>query len=128
MKNTTAFLLCLLCAIAVFLILGLNYFALYQLLPIAVFYTFQVKVFSKIKRSDKASFLCYILSVLILLVFPLTAQVMWYFDINNLASKSSTSGLLFVWLPVYAILPGILTCSMAWIINRKLKKMNQYLK
>lgn len=122
MKNTPAFLLCLLCVVAVFLILGFNYFSLYQLLPIAVFYTFQVKVFSKIKRSDKASFICYILSILILLVFPLTAQVMWYFDINNLASKSSTSGLLFVWLPVYAILPGILTCSAAWIIKRKLKK------
>jgi len=124
MKNITAFILCLLCAVVAFLILGFNYFALYQLLPIAVFYIFQVKVFSKIKRSDKASFICYILSILILLVFPLTAQVMWYFDINNLASKSSTSGLLFVWLPIYAILPGILTCSVAWIINRKLKKIN----
>lgn len=122
MKNITALILCLLCAVVAFLILGFNYFALYQLLPIAVFYIFQVKVFSKIKRSDKVSFICYILSILILLVFPLTAQVMWYFDINNLASKSSTSGLLFVWLPIYAILPGILTCLVAWIINRKLEK------
>ncbi len=122
MKNTTALILCLSCAVVAFLVLGFNYFALYQLLPIAVFYIFQLMVFKKIKRSDTASFICYILAILILLIFPLTAQVMWYFDINNLASKSSTSGLLFVWLPIYAILPGILTCSVAWIINRKLKK------
>jgi len=122
MSNTTAFLLSILCAFTAFLILGFNYFALYQLLPIAVFYIFQLKVFYKIKRSETASFIFYILSILILLVFPLTAQIMWYFDINHLASKSSTSGLLFVWLPIYAVLPGIITCSLASIISRKSEK------
>lgn len=119
MKNITALILCLACAVVAFLVLGFNYFALYQLLPIAIFYVFQLTVFKKINRSDKAAFICYILAGLILLVFPLTAQLMWYFDINNLASKSSTSGLLFVWLPIYAVLPGIIICSLAWIMNRK---------
>ena len=122
MRNTTALILCLSCAVAAFLILGFNFFALYQLLPIVVFYVFQITVFKKINRSDKASFTFYIMSILILLVFPLAAQLMWYFDINNLASKSSTSGLLFVWLPIYALLPGIITCSIAWMINRKFGK------
>ncbi len=124
MKNRTAFLLCLLCSVAAFLILGLNYFALYQLLPIVVFYIFQLKVFKKIKRPQTAPFIFYMLSLLILLAFPLAAQIMWYFDINSIASKSSTSGLLFVWLPIYAVLPGIMTCSMAWIIMRKSEKGN----
>jgi len=122
MKNITALILCLLCAVVAFLVLGFNYFALYQLLPIAVFYIFQLKVFNKIKRSDTASFICYILAILILLVFPLIAQIMWYFDINNLASKSSTSGLLFVWLPIYAVLPGIVICSLTWMISRRSRK------
>lgn len=122
MKNITALILCLACAIVAFLVLGFNYFALYQLLPIAVFYVFQLTVLKKINRSDTAAFICYILAVLILLVFPLIAQIMWYFDINNLASKSSTSGLLFVWLPIYAVLPGIIICSLAWIISRKSRK------
>ena len=119
MNNLSAFLLCLLCALAAFLILGFNYFALYQLLPIAIFYIFQLKVFNKIKRSETAPFIFYILSLLILLFFPLAMQIMWYFDINNLASKSSTSGLLFVWLPIYAVIPGIITCLIAWILGRK---------
>lgn len=121
MKNTTALLLCLVCAGAAFLILGFNYFALYQLLPIVIFYIFQVKIFSKIKRADTASVICYVLSVLILLLFPLAAQIMWHFDINQLASKSSTSGLLFVWLPIYALLPGIIPCIVAWIIQSRVK-------
>ncbi len=124
MNNTTAFFICLLCAVVAFLILGFNYFALYQLVPTVVFYLFQLKVFNKSKPSQTALFTCYILSILILLVFPLTAQIMWHFDINNLASKSSTSGLLFVWLPIYAVIPGTVICSVAWIINRKSKKRN----
>jgi hypothetical protein len=119
MKNITALIICLACAVVAFLVLGFNYFALYQLLPIAIFYVFQLKVFKKINRSNTAAFICYILAGLILLVFPLTAQLMWYFDVNNLASKSSTSGLLFVWLPIYAVLPGIIVCSLAWIMSRK---------
>ena len=119
MKNITALILCLSCAVVAFLVLGFNYFALYQLLPIAVFYIFQLKVFNKIKCSDMASFICYILAILILLVFLIIAQIMWYFDINNLASKSSTSGLLFVWLPIYAVLPGIVICSLTWMISRR---------
>lgn len=126
MKNITALILCLSCAVVAFLVLGFNYFALYQLLPIAVFYIFQITVFKKIKRSDKAAFICYILAILILLLFPLIAQIMWYFDINSLASKSSTSGLLFVWLPIYAVLPGIVICFLAWIISRKSIKEIKY--
>lgn len=122
MKNSIALALCLTCAIAAFLILGFNYFALYQLLPITVFYIFQMTVFSKINRSDKVSLIFYILSILILLIFPLAAQLMWYFDINNLASKSSTSGLLFVWLPIYALIPGLITCLAAWITSRNFGK------
>lgn len=122
MTNITALILCLVCAVVAFMVLGFNYFALYQLLPIAVFCVFQLTVFKRINRSNTAAFICYILAVLILLVFPLTAQIMWYFDINNLASKSSTSGLLFVWLPIYAVLPGIIICSLAWIISRKSRK------
>ena len=119
MKNITALILCLACALVAFLVLGFNYFALYQLLPIAIFYVFQLTVFKKINRSNTAAIICYILAGMILLVFPLAAQLMWYFDINNLASKSSTSGLLFVWLPIYAVLPGIIICSLAWIMSRK---------
>jgi len=122
MNNITALILCLSSAAVAFLVLGFNYFGLYQLLPIVIFYIFQLTVFKNIRRSDAAAFICYILAILILLLFPLTAQIMWYFDISNLASKSSTSGLLFVWLPIYAVLPGILICSLAWIIGRRFRK------
>lgn len=126
MKNITALILCLSCAIVAFLVLGFNYFAFYQLLPIAIFYVFQITVFKKIKRSEKTAFICYILAILILLLFPLAAQIMWYFDINSLASKSSTSGLLFVWLPIYSVLPGTLMCFLAWIISGRSGKEIKY--
>lgn len=122
MNNITAFIVCLICSVAAFLILGFNYFALYQLLPIAVFYIFQLTVFSKLQRSEIFARICYLISFLILLIFPLISQLMWYFDINQMASKSSTSGLLFVWLPIYALLPGIVPCIIAWIIHSKREK------
>ncbi len=122
MNNITALILCLSCAAVAFLVLGFNYFALYQLFPIAIFYIFQLTVFKNIKPSYTAAFICYILAILTLLLFPITAQIMWYFDISNLVSKSSTSGLLFVWLPIYAVLPRILICSLAWIIISRFRK------
>jgi len=120
MRNPIALLLCLFCSAVVFLILGLNYFSLYQLLPIVVFYVFQLAVFSKAKGT--ALQICYILAILILLIFPMLAQLSWHFDINRLASKSSTSGLLFVWLPIYALIPGIIPCLVALVIKSKSRK------
>lgn len=117
MNNLTALVFCFICSIIVFLVVGFNYFALYQLLPIAVFYLFQVTVFKKINGTFQTT--CYVLSILMLLIFPLLAQISWYFDINRLASKSSTSGLLFVWLPIYALTAGILPCFVAWMIKPK---------
>jgi len=120
MRNPVALLLCLFCAAVAFFVLGLNYFALYQLLPIAVFYVFQLTLFSKVKGT--ALLVCYILAMLILLVFPMLAQLSWHFDLNGLATKSSTSGLLFVWLPIYALLPGIVPCVVALVIKSKSRK------
>jgi len=121
MKKLIVILACLFCTVVAFLVLGLNYFALYQLLPIILFYFFQVKVFSDIEGIWMK--ICYILAILILLIFPLLAQVSWYYDINGLASKSSTSGLLFVFLPIYASLPGLLICVIAFAIKSNRKKM-----
>ena len=120
MRNPVALLLCLSCAAVAFLVLGPNYFALYQLLPIAVFYVFQLTVFSKVRGT--ASLVCHVLAVLILLIFPLLAQLSWHFDLNGLATKSSTSGLLFVWLPIYALLPGMVACLAALVIKFKAGK------
>ena len=120
MNNSIAFLLCIFCTIIIFSILGLNYFSVYQLLPISLFYFFQVKLFNKSKEFYLK--VCYILSMLIFLIFPVLAIIFWYFDINGMASGSSTSGLLFVWLPIYAVIPGIFVCIIAWIIKTKLKK------
>ena len=120
MNNLTSFLVCIVCSMVVFLTMGVNVFSVYQLLPILIFYFFQVKVFNKSEGSVRK--VCYILAFLILLVFPALAQISWYFDINHLASKSSTSGLLFVYLPIYAIIPGIVPCIVAWIVKSKTNK------
>lgn len=117
MNKLTAFIVCLLCSAIIFLTLGINIFSVYQLLPILTFYFFQVKVFNK--GRGLLLKVCYILTILILLVFPLLAQVSWYFDINRMATKSSTSGLLFVYLPIYAILPGVLPGIVASIFKSK---------
>jgi hypothetical protein len=110
---------CLACAIAAFLILGFNYFALYQLLPVVIFYIFYLKTFPKVKRSQTVSFVLYMLSKALLLLMPLTAQLMWYLDIGRLPSKSSTSAPLFLRLPIYAAVPEVTTCWIASITNRK---------
>lgn len=120
MNKIIPFVCCLSCAAVAFLVLGINYFAAYQLLPIIVFYLFQRSVFKTIPTA--AIKLCYISAILILLAFPLLAQLSWYFDINGSASSSSTSGLLFVFLPIYATLPGLLPCAIAAYLKQKQKE------
>lgn len=110
---------CLSCAAIAFLVLGINYFAAYQLLPIIVFYLFHRSVFKTIPTA--AIRLCYISAILILLAFPLLAQLSWYFNLKGSASSSSTSGLLFVFLPIYATLPGLLPCAIAAYLKQKQK-------
>lgn len=117
MSKPIAFLCCLFCAVVVFFTLRFNYFSIYQLLPIVLFYISQVTVFRDINSWSIR--ICYALAIICLLIFPLFTQLGWYFDINKMASKSSTSGLLFVFLPIYAILPGILPCVIAWVIKSK---------
>lgn len=122
MKNRTAFLLGLFCSAVAFLTLGFNYFALYQLLPIVVFYLFQVKLFKGVSSTSLK--ICYLLAIIILLAFPLLVQLSWYFDLFSFKSKSSTSGLIFVWLPLYALLPGLLPCVIAsWIKSKNKSKL-----
>ena len=117
MNRSIALALCVICSIVPFIAIGINYFALYQLLPIVVFYLFQRSVFRYMNSTQIK--VCYIFAILILLIFPMAAQLAWYFDINKLASKSSTSGLLFVFLPIYATLPGLLPCVIASYIKSK---------
>ena len=120
MNNSIAFVLCIFCSVIIFSIMGLNYFALYQLLPIILFYIFQITVFNKVQVFFVK--VCYVLSMVIMLLFPLSAIISWYFDVNQIASRSSTSGLLFVWLPIYSVLPGIFVCLIGWILISKFQK------
>lgn len=117
MKYYNIYVLCLLCAILVFVLLGLNFFAAYQLLPILIFIIFRRKVFQTIKGQYVR--LCYALSVLAFLLFPLVMQIGWYFDINEMSSGSSTSGLLFLYLPIYSIFLGLIPALLAIFIKRK---------
>ena len=120
MNKIIPLICCLSCAAVAFLVLGINYFAAFQLLPIIVFYLFQRSIFKNI--SNVAIRLCYIFAILILLAFPLMAQLSWHFDINGSATRSSTSGLLFVFLPIYATLPGLLPCTIAAYLKQRQKR------
>lgn len=117
MNKYLALAFCIICSIVPFIAIGINYFALYQLLPIVVFYLFQRSVFKHVTSTQIK--VCYVLAILTLLIFPIAAQLAWYFDVNKLASKSSTSGLLFVFLPIYATLPGLIPCLIASHIKSK---------
>lgn len=115
--NHVELLICLICSILVFILLGINFFSLYQLIPILIFYIFTRTTFKHINGFYIK--VCYSLSVIAFLLYPLAMQIGWYFDINEMASGSSTSALLFVYLPIYSTVLGIVPSCAAIFLNRK---------
>ena len=117
MKITIPYLLCLVCSVMVFVILGINLFAVYQLLPIAIFLIFHKKVF----LASKGRYLqfCYWLTILGFLLYPLTMQLAWRLDLFHIATGSSTSGLLFVYLPIYAVSIGLVPALIGEILKKR---------
>lgn len=116
MKINIPYLLCLICTIMAFVILGINLFAVYQLLPIAIFLIFHKKVF----LASKGRYLtfCHQLTILAFLLYPLTMQLAWRLDLYHIATESSTSGLLFVYLPIYAVSLGLISALIGAILKK----------
>ncbi|MET4083157.1 hypothetical protein ABIB40_003126 [Pedobacter sp. UYP30] len=115
-NNYKSLILCMVCSALVFVLLGINFFSVYQLVPILTFYIFQRTTFHDIHGLYLK--LCHLLSIIAFLVYPLSMQIGWYFDINKMASASSTSGLLFVYLPIYSTILGLIPSLAAIVIKR----------
>ena len=91
-------------------------FLIVNLLPAMLFFGFHLYIFNKIQTVF--SRVCYIVASLSLVIYPMIMYTMWHFDIAEIATKSSTSGLLFVTVPISSILFGIIPVAIA-LLKRK---------
>lgn len=111
-------LLCLLCLITTSLVIidsasamdtaGIG-FLIFNLIPVILFFGFHIYIFNKMQTFFLRG--CYIAASLSLVIYPMIMYTMWYFDISEIATRSSTSGLLFVTVPISAIFCGIIPLS-----------------
>jgi hypothetical protein len=91
-------------------------FLILNLLPAMLFFGFHLYIFNKIHTNFLRG--CYIVASLSLVIYPMVMYTMWYFDIAEIATRSSTSGLLFVTVPISSILCGIIPLSIG-LLKRK---------
>ena len=47
----------------------------------------------------------------------LTTHLVWYFDWGEMATESSTSGLIFLFLPIYAAIAGGLAFGITYLFS-----------
>jgi hypothetical protein len=116
MKNLTLVIISAASAITVSVAAGFNYILIWNLLPAVAFYFITKKYFNNWKVLKISSKICLILLVLFLIIFPTISAVMWIFDVEEAKSGSSTAGLIFIFIPIYAFLfsliPFIILISM----------------
>lgn len=84
-------------------------FLILNLLPAMLFLGFHIYIYDKIHTVFLRG--CYVVALLSLVVYPMIMYTMWYFDIAEIATRSSTSGLLFVTVPISSLLCGIIPLS-----------------
>ncbi len=91
-------------------------FLILNLFPQMLFFCFHIYIFNKMQTFFLKG--CYIAASFSLVIYPIVMYTMWYFDIAEIATRSSTSGLLFVTVPISAIGFGIIPLSIG-LLKRK---------
>lgn len=102
MKNLTLIIILIVSAIIIIVAVGFNLFLVWNLLPIVVFYFVSKKYFNNWSVLKTFSKICLILLAVFLIIFPTAICTMWIFNIGEIATGSSTAGLIFIFIPVSA--------------------------
>lgn len=96
-----------------------NIFSLWVLLPLIVIYALTIVVGRSGKKPHVAAVIGFLIPVIPLLWI---VHIQWYFDINGVATGSSTSALIFAVLPVYCFILGAIGYALGYAVGLKLNK------
>lgn len=96
-----------------------NIFSLWVLLPLIVIYALTIVVGRSGKKPHVAAVIGFLIPVIPLLWI---VHIQWYFDINGVATSSSTSALIFAVLPVYCFILGAIGYALGYAVGLKLNK------
>lgn len=96
----------------------LNPFALWNLLPVAVGYSLVEDAYTK-SSTDRSRLWPAAGYNLICTSFVIFIHMAWFFDWDRFATGSSTSGLVFLFLPVYAFAGGMAGLLVGYIFRRR---------
>ena len=100
-----------------------NIFTIWNLIPILIYY-FLFKNWIKYRNKTLVKF-SLILNGIFLIIFPLVVNVMRAFDIQWFKTWSSTSAIIFIFIPLYAILFSIIPAITQVVFISKLKHKNK---
>jgi energy-coupling factor transporter transmembrane protein EcfT len=93
-----------------------NIGTLWVLLPLVVIYMRAVIAGKKGKTRQIAGVKGFLVPVVPLMLF---VHFQWYFDINDAATGSSTSALIFAVLPVYSLILGAVGYFIGYLVSSK---------
>ena len=115
MKNLTLIIISVISAIIVSTAVGFNLFLIWNLLPVVAFYFITKNYFNNWYALKIFSKICLIFLLIFLLIFPTLISIMWIFDIGETKTGSSTAGLIFIFIPIWAfvfsLIPYIILLS-----------------
>ncbi|WP_223606183.1 hypothetical protein [Chryseobacterium sp. OSA05B] len=121
MKKLIVPLICLLAVVLELLLVRFNFEAWFVLAPIVLFFIFHTLIINAMH--GLAIKICYGLAFMIMLIFPLSLPVIFYFNIGG-AAEDGQSALAFVFYHIYACMLGVLPCLVALIFKKRNKKKN----
>jgi hypothetical protein len=96
-----------------------NFFTVWNLLPILVYY-FLLKKGLPFWKNIIIKITLFLTGITLLL-FPVIIHLMWAFDFGETKTGSSTSALVFIFIPVWALLFAFLPITVQLIYISKLK-------
>ncbi len=121
-KNIILISFLLLCSIFILLVEGVSadIFIFWNLLPIVIGY-FVLK-YSFVNRASFVSSLPGFGYLILGIGFSILAHAAWFFDWGETQTGSSTSGLMFIFIPVFSIVFGGVGFIVGGILHRLLQK------
>jgi hypothetical protein len=108
-------------AALVLMVHGLDSFALWNLTPVAI--AAAAALFIRfVRRADSRIFSAFSFATLACVTL---LHLAWRFDWGGTATGSSTSGLIFIFAPIYAMVVGVAASGIAWVWARWRRRLGR---